>query len=104
MAALETEVRRPAGPISVGLDGGEVRDWDQKQRHFEVIVGKSVPADQLATCFGFVPTYDPKSKQRGVDGPGNLWRLSNRRLLGMRDLSHPLERQRGERAETPSAL
>src|SRR5262249_9271279 len=28
-----------AGPFSVGLDGGYVRDWDQKQHHFEVIVG-----------------------------------------------------------------
>src|SRR5713101_1871839 len=52
------------GPISVGLDGGYVRDWDQKQRHFEVIVGKAVPADQPAKCFGFVQTYDTKPKRR----------------------------------------
>jgi len=26
-------------PIAVGLDGGYVRDWEQQQRHFEVIVG-----------------------------------------------------------------
>src|SRR5713101_3463600 len=31
----------PKGPFSVGLDGGYVRDWEQKQRHFEVIVGQS---------------------------------------------------------------
>jgi hypothetical protein len=52
------------GPIAVGLDGGYVRDWDQKQRHFEVIVGKSVPSDQPAKCFGFVQTYDTKPKHR----------------------------------------
>ena len=51
-------------PIAVGLDGGYVRDWDQKQRHFEVIVGKSVPSDQPAKCFGFVQTYDTKPKRR----------------------------------------
>jgi hypothetical protein len=51
-------------PVSVGLDGGYVRDWEQKQRHFEVIVGKSMPADQPAKCFGFVQTYDTKSAQR----------------------------------------
>src|SRR5215813_31254 len=54
----------PKGPFSVGLDGGYVRDWEQKQRHFEVIVGKSVPPDQPAKCFGFVPSYDTKAKRR----------------------------------------
>jgi hypothetical protein len=54
----------PKGPFAVGLDGGYVRDWDQKQQHFEVIVGKAVPADQPAKCFGFVQTYDTKAKQR----------------------------------------
>src|SRR3989454_2006408 len=54
----------PKGPFFVGLDGGYVRDWEQKQRHFEVIVGKSVPPDQPAKCFGFVQSYDPKAKQR----------------------------------------
>jgi hypothetical protein len=50
--------------IAVGLDGGYVRDWEQKQRHFEVIVGKSVPANQPAKCFGFVQTYDTNPTQR----------------------------------------
>ncbi len=54
----------PKGPFSVGLDGGYVRDWEQKQRHFEVIVGKSVPPDRPAKCFGFVQGYDTKSKRR----------------------------------------
>src|SRR4029453_1160319 len=39
------------GSFCVGLDGGYVRDWGQKQRHFEVIVGKSMPADHPAKCF-----------------------------------------------------
>ncbi len=32
----------PDGPITVGIDGGYVRDWQEKQRHFEVITGKSL--------------------------------------------------------------
>jgi hypothetical protein len=36
----------PQGSFCVGLDGGYVRDWGQKQHHFEVIVGKSMPADR----------------------------------------------------------
>src|SRR5262249_25800533 len=52
------------GRFCVGLDGGYVRDWGQKQRHFEVIVGKSVPPDRPTKCFGFVQSYDTKAKQR----------------------------------------
>src|SRR5262245_20532564 len=59
---------RPGSPsqeaFSVGLDGGYVRDWEQKQRHFEVIVGKSMPPEQPAKCFGFVHSYDSKAKRR----------------------------------------
>jgi hypothetical protein len=34
----------PDGPITVGIDGGCVRDWNEKKSHFEVIVGKSMLA------------------------------------------------------------
>ena len=60
----DERLSHPEGPFSVGLDGGYVRDWQQKQRHFEVIVGKSVPPDQLAKCFGFVQSYDTKAQRR----------------------------------------
>jgi len=62
----------PDGPITVGIDGGYVRDWAAKKRNFEVIVGKStlafkrdddeaMPSSQR---FGFVQTEDTKSKRR----------------------------------------
>jgi hypothetical protein len=59
-----SQLPRPEGPLTVGLDGGYVRDWDQKQRHFEVIVGKFVLPEQPAKCFGFVQSYDTKAKRR----------------------------------------
>src|SRR6266699_3591187 len=34
----------PDGPLTVGIDGGYVRDWEAKKHHFEVIVGKSTLA------------------------------------------------------------
>jgi hypothetical protein len=34
----------PDGPMTLGIDGGYVRDWDEKKRQFEVIVGKSILA------------------------------------------------------------
>jgi hypothetical protein len=52
------------GPFSIGLDGGYVRDWEQKQHHFEVIVGKAMPATEPAKYLGFVQSYDTKAKQR----------------------------------------
>jgi len=62
----------PDGPMTVGIDGGYVRDWDEKKRQFEVIVGKSILAftreDEedvpSSKCFGFVQTVDPKPKRR----------------------------------------
>lgn len=50
-------------PITVGIDGGYLRHWGTKQR-FEVIVGKVVPPEQAAKCFGLVQTYDTKPKRR----------------------------------------
>lgn len=62
----------PDGPLTVGIDGGYVRDWDEKKGHFEVIVGKSILAFRRADeedlpsskCFGFVQTLDEKPKRR----------------------------------------
>jgi hypothetical protein len=55
---------RPPAPITVGIDGGYVRQWEDKKAHFEVIVGKSMPEEGTACRFGFVQTYDEKSKRR----------------------------------------
>src|SRR5689334_4433146 len=52
------------GPILVGLDGGYVRNWHDKQKKFEVIVGKSVPAERAERYFGLVQTHDDKPKRR----------------------------------------
>jgi hypothetical protein len=62
----------PDGPITVGIDGGYVRDWEAKKHNFEVIVGKSTLAfkrdeeDETPSSkrFGFVQTLDTKSKRR----------------------------------------
>jgi len=47
-------------PITVGLDGGYLRHWDNKNTHFVAIVGESVPKDSPAKRFGFVLGHDPK--------------------------------------------
>ncbi|MPR37289.1 hypothetical protein [Salmonirosea aquatica] len=55
---------RPERTMVVGIDGGYVRDWNDKKSVFEVIVGKSLPAEKPAKCFAFVGSYDLKSKRR----------------------------------------
>jgi hypothetical protein len=61
----------PDGPLTVGIDGGYVRDWHEKKNHFEVIVGKSILAFRRveeempsSKCFGLVQTLDTKPKRR----------------------------------------
>jgi hypothetical protein len=61
------ELPRPDLPLVVGLDGGYVHSAAQTSRKdgwFEVIAGKSMPAEGPAKCFGFVQTYDTKPKRR----------------------------------------
>lgn len=55
---------RPPAPLTVGIDGGYVRQWDDKKAHFEVIVGKSIPEEGASKCFGLVQSYDDKPKRR----------------------------------------
>lgn len=62
----------PDGPLTVGIDGGYVRHWEEKRQHFEVIVGKSILAFRRddeedipsSKCLGFVQTLDTNPKRR----------------------------------------
>jgi len=57
----------PGEPLTVGIDGGYVHARDGENRKagwFEVIVGKSIPTDGAAKCFGLVSSYDTKPRRR----------------------------------------
>jgi hypothetical protein len=56
------ELPVPEGPIVVGLDGAYLRNWHDKQKKFEVIVGKSVPA--VRDHRYLVQTHDDKPGRR----------------------------------------
>lgn len=58
------ELPRPDMPIVVGLDGGYLRSWENKKKHFEVIAGKSIPMDKPDKFFAFVDTYEPSKPKR----------------------------------------
>src|SRR3954451_3326423 len=61
LQALE-EVPVPEGPIIVGIDGAYLRNWHDKQKKFEVIVGKSVP--EVRDHRYLVQTHDDKPERR----------------------------------------
>lgn len=52
------ELTEPEGPLAVGIDGGYVHSREQQKSGeggcFEVIVGKSLPTEGQAKCFGVV--------------------------------------------------
>ncbi len=58
------ELPIPEGRIVVGLDGGYVRDWDDRKANFELIVGRSMPDDRDSRYIGLVHGYDRKPKRR----------------------------------------
>lgn len=64
-SAFEREkLPNPAGPITVGIDGGYVRSREKGQSHFEVTVGKSIPADRPDRYLGLVQSHDKKPRRR----------------------------------------
>ncbi|MCG3471632.1 ISKra4 family transposase [Xenorhabdus bovienii] len=55
---------RPGKPMVVGIDGGYVRNRDDRKHHFEIIAGKSFSADVAAKRFGFVQKTDCRPVRR----------------------------------------
>src|SRR4051795_3121064 len=56
------ELPVPEGPIVVGIDGAYLRNWHDKAKKFEVIVGKSVP--EVGDHRYLVQTHDDKPERR----------------------------------------
>jgi hypothetical protein len=55
---------KPNKPITVGIDGGYIRNWHQKNTNFEIIVGKSFSKTANAKRFGMVQKLDNNPKRR----------------------------------------
>lgn len=63
------ELPIPEGRIVVGLDGGYVRNWEDRTGNFELIVGRSMPEDRSPRYIGLVHGYDRKPKRRLFELP-----------------------------------
>ena len=50
--------------VIVGIDGGYLRNWHDKQKKFEVIVGKSMAEDCDDRYFGLVRSQDAAPERR----------------------------------------
>jgi hypothetical protein len=57
----------PESRMVIGLDGGYIRDWRDRKRNFELIVGRSMPEEGDARYIGFVHGYDRKPQRRIID-------------------------------------
>ncbi|WP_429650243.1 ISKra4 family transposase [Skermanella aerolata] len=54
----------PLEAVIVGIDGGYLRNWHDKRKKFEVIVGKSMAEDRDDRYFGLVRSQDAAPKRR----------------------------------------
>jgi hypothetical protein len=57
----------PDGRMVIGLDGDYIRDWSDRKKNFELIVGRSMPEEGEARYIGFVHGYDRKPQRRIID-------------------------------------
>jgi hypothetical protein len=63
----------PREEIIVGIDGGYLRNWHDKQKKFEVIVGKSMAEDRDDRYFGLVRSQDAAPKRRFCEVLRRQW-------------------------------
>jgi hypothetical protein len=55
---------KPGKPITVGIDGGYIRDWNEKKTNFEVIVGKSFSDTLPGKRLGFIQKLETNPQRR----------------------------------------
>ena len=55
---------RPGKPLTVGIDGGYIRDYNNRKTNFEVIVAKSFSDTEASRRLGFVQTLDANPQRR----------------------------------------
>jgi transcriptional regulator with XRE-family HTH domain len=60
----ESENTDREAAFTVGIDGGYLRQWRRRKANFEVLVGKSVPDEGKAKCFGAVQQHDAEPRAR----------------------------------------
>ncbi len=79
------KLSKPDKPLTVGIDGGYVRNWQDKKTNFEVIAGKSFSKSKEAKRFGFVQKYDEKPRHRLMDALQRQGMQANQQISFLSD-------------------
>lgn len=76
---------KPGKPLTVGIDGGYVRNWYAKKTNFEIITGKSMSKGVATKRFGFVQTLEDHPRKKLMDLLSNQGMQANQQITFLSD-------------------
>lgn len=76
---------KPNKPITVGIDGGYLKKWKNKNNNFEIIAGKVFSKTQLPKRFGFIQKCDNHPKRRLMNVLINQGMQANQQIAFLSD-------------------
>jgi hypothetical protein len=80
-----SDLPKPGKPITLGIDGGYLRLWEDKSKNFEVIVGCSVPKKGTPKKFGYVRSIDDNPRRRIMEVLKSQGMQENRQVIFLSD-------------------
>jgi len=76
---------KPGKPITVGIDGGYLKNWKNKNNNFEIIAGKTFSKTQSPKRFGFIQKCDDHPKKRLMNVLVNQGMQPNQQITFLSD-------------------
>ena len=76
---------KPDKPITVGIDGGYLKNWKNRNNNFEIIAGKAFSKTQLSKRFGFIQKCDSRPKRRLMNVLINQGMQANQQIIFLSD-------------------
>ncbi|MDE9552719.1 ISKra4 family transposase [Xenorhabdus bovienii] len=76
---------KPGKPMTVGIDGGYVRNRDDRKHHFEVIAGKSFAANVPTKRFGFVQCLENHPRRKLIAQLSSQGMQANQQITFLSD-------------------
>jgi len=78
-------LKKPGKPMVVGIDGGYVRNWHEKNTNFEVVAGKSMSKSIPSKRFGLVQKHDKNPRRRLMHVLAEQGMQANRQITFLSD-------------------
>lgn len=76
---------KPGKPITVGIDGGYLKNWKNRNNNFEIIAGKAFSKSQSSKRFGFIQKCDDRPKKRLMNVLVNQGMQANQQITFLSD-------------------